>query len=80
MKKLAAILMIFVLAISFLIGTSVSAKQGPNNVVPPCCFLNLKYPPICVIGTCQVLYTYTCPWGTLLVWEGDYCCDPEADS
>jgi hypothetical protein len=75
MKKLAAILMICVLAGSFAIGTAF-ASGPPAGHLSPKCFLNTKYPMVCDSSTCKAYVTYTCPWGNVLVWDGDYCCDP----
>ena len=79
MKKFVAILVICVLAGSFLFGAIATAQNGPgggHNNLPPSCFYNPKYPGVCNTTTCRLYVTYTCPWGNVLVWEGDFCCDP----
>lgn len=77
MKKLAAILLVCVLTGSFLFGAMATASpSGNGNNLPPCCHYNPKWPGVCDLSTCKLYVTYTCPWGNILVWEGDYCCEP----
>ena len=74
MKKLVAILLVSVLACSFLFGALATAGNMPNSGK---CFLNTKYPGVCNTTTCKLYVTYTCPNGNnYLVWDGDYCCEP----
>ncbi len=78
MKKLVLIVMMFVLTCSFMVGVFTTDAQAgkPNHLVDKCKLMWPKMPAACNMTTCYLYYPYDCPWGLVLVWTGDYCCEP----
>lgn len=76
MKKLIVLTLACVLACSFMIGAFASSSQAAPSVIKKSCHYNPKYPGVCDGNTCKLYYTYTFPWGNMLVWTGEYCCEP----
>ena len=80
MKKLATIMLVAVLAGSFLVGAFVTdtlARNNPgnNDRVTSKCEL---FPYLaCNLDDCCMYEIYFCPYGVVEVWTGEFC-PPEA--
>ncbi len=74
MKKFAALMMVAVLACSFMIGVFTTETQASNSQrdgLPPVCKFTKEL--VCNLDDCRVYELWACPWGFELVWTGDYC-------
>jgi hypothetical protein len=76
MKKLAAVMLVAVLACSFLVGAFVADTQAreancPNTKITKQCE-KLKYL-ACNLDDCRLYEIWFCPYGVLEIWTGEYC-------
>ena len=75
MKKVATIVLVCVLTCSFIAGAFVAdaqARNAQNDKVTPICVLAFKEP-VCFMEDCRLYWVYSCPYGMVKEWTGEYC-------